>query len=144
MSGSNYDYCPKCGNIGLSHEEGEECTYCGYPCILTSFSFKEVLRNREANPDFSVYETIFNEYVKDNPLFDEDLYKARLDNENRLAKATSERFHEKNNNTLKCPKCGSTAVTTGARGYSLITGFLGSGSTVNRCGKCGHTWKPRG
>lgn len=46
-------------------------------------------------------------------------------------------------NILKCPKCGSTAVTTGARGYKLITGFLGSSKTVNRCGKCGHSWKPR-
>lgn len=46
--------------------------------------------------------------------------------------------------TLTCPKCGSTAVSTGARGFSIFTGFLGSGSTVNRCGKCGHKWKPKG
>lgn len=45
---------------------------------------------------------------------------------------------------LKCPKCGSTAVSTGARGFSIVTGFLGSGQTVNRCGNCGHKWKPRG
>lgn len=44
--------------------------------------------------------------------------------------------------TLKCPKCGSTAVTTGERGYSLLTGFLGAGKTVNRCGNCGYKWKP--
>lgn len=43
---------------------------------------------------------------------------------------------------LTCPKCGSTAITTGSRGYSLITGFIGSGKTVNRCGKCGYSWKP--
>lgn len=43
---------------------------------------------------------------------------------------------------LTCPRCGSTAVTTGSRGYSLLWGFAGSGKTVNRCGKCGHTWKP--
>lgn len=43
---------------------------------------------------------------------------------------------------LKCPRCGSTAVTTTSRGYSLLTGFIGSNKTVNRCGKCGHTWKP--
>lgn len=46
--------------------------------------------------------------------------------------------------TLKCPKCGSTAVSTGARGFSLFTGFLGSGQTMNRCGNCGHKWKPKG
>ncbi len=45
-------------------------------------------------------------------------------------------------NTVKCPKCGSTNITAGQRGYSLLTGFIGSGSTVNRCSKCGHKWKP--
>lgn len=43
---------------------------------------------------------------------------------------------------LRCPRCGSTAVTTTSRGYNLLTGFIGSNKTVNRCGKCGHTWKP--
>lgn len=43
---------------------------------------------------------------------------------------------------VRCPKCGSTNVATGQRGYSMFWGFLGSGSTVNRCGKCGHKWKP--
>ena len=46
------------------------------------------------------------------------------------------------NNTVKCPKCGSTNVTAGQRGYSLLTGFIGSGNTVNRCAKCGYKWKP--
>ena len=43
---------------------------------------------------------------------------------------------------LKCPRCGSTAITTGSRGYGLVWGFAGSGKTVNRCGKCGYSWKP--
>lgn len=42
----------------------------------------------------------------------------------------------------KCPRCGSTSITAGQRGYSLIWGFIGSGNTVNRCSKCGHKWKP--
>lgn len=46
------------------------------------------------------------------------------------------------NNTIHCPKCGSTNITAGQRGYSLVTGFIGSGSTVNRCAKCGYKWKP--
>lgn len=47
------------------------------------------------------------------------------------------------NDILACPKCGSSAVAIGERGYSLLTGFIGSGQTMNRCGKCGHKWKPR-
>ncbi len=43
---------------------------------------------------------------------------------------------------LICPRCGSTAVTTGQKGFTLLTGFLGSNKTVNRCGKCGYVWEP--
>lgn len=42
----------------------------------------------------------------------------------------------------RCPKCGSTSITAGQKGYSFWTGFLGSNKTVNRCSNCGHTWKP--
>lgn len=43
---------------------------------------------------------------------------------------------------VKCPRCGSTQITTGQRGYSLFSGFLGSNKTVNRCANCGYSWKP--
>ena len=48
----------------------------------------------------------------------------------------------RNKNNLICPKCGSTAVTTGARGVNWTWGLIGARKTVNRCGSCGHTWKP--
>ena len=49
---------------------------------------------------------------------------------------------EREKNTVRCPKCGSTQITTGQRGYSFLTGFLGSNKTVNRCANCGYSWKP--
>ena len=51
---------------------------------------------------------------------------------------------ERERNTVKCPKCGSTAISTVNRGYSLMTGFLGSGSPRNVCQKCGYKWRPVG
>lgn len=45
-------------------------------------------------------------------------------------------------NTPKCPKCGSRSIAAGQRGYSILTGFIGSGKTVNRCANCGYKWKP--
>lgn len=45
--------------------------------------------------------------------------------------------------TLKCPRCHSTSITTGQKGFSFVTGFLGSNKTVNRCGKCGYSWQPK-
>lgn len=48
----------------------------------------------------------------------------------------------KDTGVIRCPRCGSTSITTGQRGYKLSTGFLGSNKTVNRCAKCGHKWEP--
>ena len=46
-------------------------------------------------------------------------------------------------NQIRCPRCGSTQITTGQRGFSFWTGFIGANKTVNRCAKCGHSWQPR-
>lgn len=45
---------------------------------------------------------------------------------------------------VHCPQCGSTVITTGARGVNNFWGLLGASKTVNRCGNCGYTWKPNG
>lgn len=50
---------------------------------------------------------------------------------------------EKEDNSPRCPKCGSTAISTINRGFSIITGFIGSGAPRNVCQKCGHKWDPR-
>ena len=46
-------------------------------------------------------------------------------------------------NKIRCPRCGSTQITTGQRGFSFWTGFIGANKTVNRCAKCGHSWRPK-
>ncbi len=48
----------------------------------------------------------------------------------------------KDNHIICCPQCGSTEYHAGARGFSLITGFIGSGKTILTCLQCGHRWKP--
>jgi len=50
---------------------------------------------------------------------------------------------KKDDGKLHCPKCDSTNITTGSRGYNIVWGFIGSGKTVNRCGKCGYKWEPK-
>lgn len=47
-----------------------------------------------------------------------------------------------NEDKLRCPKCGSFAITTGARGANFTFVLFGASKTVNRCGKCGYTWNP--
>lgn len=51
---------------------------------------------------------------------------------------------QNNQSTLpKCPNCGSTAIQPVQRGYSLLSGFIGSGKTLNYCINCGHKWDPK-
>ena len=58
------------------------------------------------------------------------------------AKEAEEERKKADESKPRCPKCGSTNITAGQKGYSILTGFLGSNKTVNRCSNCGHTWKP--
>lgn len=44
---------------------------------------------------------------------------------------------------LRCPHCNSDEISTGQRGFSMVTGFIGSNKTVNRCAKCGYKWQPK-
>ena len=46
------------------------------------------------------------------------------------------------NSIVKCPRCGSTSITTEERGYDIMWGFLGSSSKKNLCQKCGYKWWP--
>ena len=56
-----------------------------------------------------------------------------------LLNDTEEEYEEPK---IKCQKCGSTSIGTTTRGYSFLTGFLGSGTPMNVCQRCGHKWKP--
>lgn len=46
-----------------------------------------------------------------------------------------------NSNVVRCPKCGSTSVTTEEQGYGLF-GWIGASQKKNLCQKCGHKWWP--
>ena len=66
-----------------------------------------------------------------------------------ICKASSERFNvagkinaSRQPNAPSCPKCGSTSIATVNRGYSLLLGFVGSGTPMNVCQVCGYKFKP--
>lgn len=131
--------CPEC-NKEISNK-ANQCVYCGYPLHK-----KEKIEESNTVPKFDysspcpICSNTDHEYnsktgyvickqcgcvVKENTKVHSDYLKSI-----------------QNQNIPKCPKCGSTAITAGQRGYSLFTGFLGSGQTVNRCANCGYKWKP--
>lgn len=72
-----------------------------------------------------------------------DAESEELDLGDRLSKALSvQKSNPSSENRIRCPKCGSTSISTVNRGFSLVTGFWGSGDPRNVCQRCGHKWKP--
>jgi len=69
-------------------------------------------------------------------------HQAALNEYNRQQQAKAQRKQDLANGILKCPKCGSGKIATVNRGYTITTGFIGSGQAVNVCQVCGHRFKP--
>lgn len=51
-------------------------------------------------------------------------------------------YKVKDPNVLRCPKCGSTSITTMQRGYHAFFGWLGSDQIFNVCQSCGCKFSP--
>lgn len=140
-------YCPKCGNIIIPPENDKKCNYCGEECLPTHISTSDVLHHDwEKLPN----QIILEEYVKPNPLFDEELYNKRIALEKRQEEATSNRLYmEKQQaqkaNVPKCPTCGSTNVhpistAKKAFGFALVGLFSSNLGKSYECDNCKYKW----
>lgn len=136
--------CSKCGanNFGPCFNHLDTCHSCKYPYknfIKTPIKVRDYMYSTETR-DVAI--KALKEFFDNNgENVDQEAYEKRLEKEEQY-KIKSDELAEYNRNNPKCPKCRSTAVTAGQRGYSIITGFFGSNQTVNRCASCGHKWKP--
>lgn len=43
---------------------------------------------------------------------------------------------------VRCPRCGSTQISTGQTLKRALFGLMYNQITVNRCANCGYTWEP--
>lgn len=153
QDGSNYTFpktfcyiCPKCGNDYVYPENYDHtCKKCGYPnMIKTEFTGDEHTKLAMGSDEkFEKFLSHLREkYVVDNPDLDKELYQKTLDKEFKDSLLNSVEEEEYEEPKIRCPKCGSTSIGTATRGYSFFTGFLGSGTPMNVCQRCGHKWKP--
>ena len=131
--------CEKCG-WELLREPNEiidqhVCDRCGGKIIHTNETAEEMFLIERTSKDMDIIMAIIE--LKKNDIIE---YQSRISQFRAQAKADG--CYDKPKPKLRCPKCGSEYITTGKRGYSLLTGFIGSGKTVNRCGSCGYKWKP--
>lgn len=116
----------------------EDCPFCrtGKP-VLSNITFDEFqIIGKASNYNRQLLDAMVALKEKDIIEYELKLGQFRMQVEQR------ETQQQVISNQPKCPRCGSTAITAGQRGYSIWTGFLGSDKTVNRCGNCGHKWKP--
>lgn len=57
------------------------------------------------------------------------------------ANSNKNNMYNPSQNVVRCPRCGSTSVTTEEQGYGLF-GWIGASQKKNLCQKCGHKWWP--
>lgn len=130
-------YCDNCQKIKL----GSPCPVCKTELTPLSISGGDLLSiSNFCNDDKEFIDAM----VK---LHDEDIieYGMKLKQIRDIVhKNINEKLRQKEeeNSKPRCPRCHSTNIQTINRGYSLLTGFIGSGSPRNVCQKCGRKWRP--
>ena len=137
---SFYRYCPKCGDITCSQKE-EKCDFCNESYITTDYEWSSGGSERKK---------ILEEYVKPNPLFDEELYNLRVGKEKRQQQATlnqmrMEKRQAQRANVPKRPTCGSTNVekistAKKAFGFAMVGLFSSNLGKTMHCKNCGYKW----
>lgn len=100
------------------------------------------------NPDGTqeISKHLRDRYVVNNDQLDTSLYNTLIEKEYKeyltWKREKEEYQRECAAPQIRCPKCGSTNISTVNRGYSMVTGFVGSGQARNVCQNCGYKWKP--
>ena len=113
----------------------DKCEYCGGQFIHTNITAEEMFLIERTSKDREFINAMIK--LKKNDIIE---YQTRISQFRSQAKADG--CYNKPKPKVCCPRCGSESIATGQRGYSLLTGFLGSGKTVNRCANCGYKWNP--
>lgn len=146
--------CPECGRE--ISDKAKQCIHCGFPleeentiCVINGRSYdltevKERIDQLSPGDEMSKYHIMVDLQKKIGNV-NSATVAYLVDTIHKTGKVP-ERYSDTitaNNVSVRCPKCSSTQITTGSRGYSIVTGFIGAGKTVNRCAKCGYSWKPR-
>ena len=147
-------FCPVCGyviwdSVRIGPSLAKKCRHCGADLQATGKDQKSFWDRTDDKKELMrllkrVPETVREEYVYNNPLFDKEKYEAR-------EQADRERIERNKaglnplDNLPKCPTCGSTNLSR-LSGVGMITMFGGFGVTDGNAGKtfkcnnCGYRW----
>lgn len=116
----------------------DKCIHCGTKLQTLNMTNEDATVLSTVSSDVDFFEAMLK-------LHDEDIieYGNRMAQFRVQAKQIDEAEEREREEEMrpKCPRCGSTSIATVNKGYSLLTGFLGSGKPMNVCQTCGHKWK---
>lgn len=147
------DFCPKCKSTNIECVKDRICLDCGSAWYWHSSTSKKCIKCGSENTTDEIddynckmddYLLLFN--ISHDGNFILQMLKLKNDDpiEYELKMAQFREIAERKkaeDSKPRCPKCGSTSIATVNKGYSLLTGFLGSGKPMNVCQSCGHKWK---
>ncbi len=137
--------CPECQKE--ISDKSEKCIHCGFPLQKTNMC---IVNGQEKDLSFILdesYSILFkvrdmiqisgSDIIHVKPIVEKIVETKNIPQFINLPKAKQE-----TNNKVHCPKCSCTDIGVVNRGYSMLTGFIGSGKAMNVCKKCGYKWKP--
>jgi len=126
--------CKKCNYIGIYSQDYNIHKNCGGELEIVDITCDDLITISHISTDKSFLQAMID--LKEKDIIEYNLkmsqFRTQLEQNNQI--------QQQEKNQVHCPKCGSTSITTGARGVNLTFGLLGASKTVNRCAKCGYTW----
>lgn len=136
-------FCKKCKEEGREVDEVYNpingtgvCHVHNTPLEEININIKEYLTITDISRDVNFLEAMI--FLKQKDIIEYETRMSQFRSQVEQQKVTK----AEESNKIKCPKCNSTSITAGQRGFSIVTGFIGSNKTVNRCANCGYKWKP--
>lgn len=147
------DFCPKCKSVDIEYVKDRICLDCGSAWYWHSSTSKKCIKcgSENTTDEIDDYNCKMDDYlllfrISHDGNFILQMLKLKNDDpiEYELKIAQFREIAERKKaeeSKPRCPKCGSTSIATVNKGYSLLTGFLGSGKPMNVCQSCGHKWK---
>lgn len=127
--------------------DGTKCPRCNEELTEMNIEIPELMKIQTASKDPNYILAMNDLKAKDIIEYTERYNKLvnqqhEMEEQKKASEIAQQRAEEDEKNTVHCPKCGSTQIGVTNRGYSLLSGFIGSGSARNVCQNCGYKWKP--
>ncbi len=140
MEGPIIYYCAKCDNENKDpYKFADICPQHKDSINQTIISFNEYCTLQEVSKSISFIKAMIK--LKEDDIIEYESRMAQFRIQIEQQRAIEEQKSSKAAQPT-CPACGSTNIQLGTKGFSLVTGFIGSSSPRYYCLECHHKWKP--